>query len=225
MIDGSTPAANAQPELTDCGAIILTGGHSRRMGLDKSSLEINGESFLQILIRRFQDANCPTVIVEGAESIMAKPTELQTTPRAHRVGSSLVFLRDNTPNLGPLEGIRIGLAHLQSRVEYAFVSGVDSPLLKLAVVEYLFSRIGSHHIVAPISGSHIFGLTAVYRTEVHSDIQRFLALGQRSVHTAIRALDSKLIDIEELRQVDPNLESLVNINSPDDYVSLLKQKP
>lgn len=212
-----------QTKMKNCGAIILAGGRSRRMGADKSMLQINGQSFLQILTEKFCISNYPTVVVGPATDLATDPGIIEPKISHDRVVGRAVHLRDRTPDLGPLEGIRVGLEYLHSQVKFAFVCAVDAPLLKLELVEYLFTEIGHYQVIAPVSQSRIFGLSAVYRTELYEEIQNRLMAGLRSVQDAIRAFDAKLVDVEQLRSLDAYLDSLRNVNSPADYAQLLRE--
>ncbi len=48
--------------IADCSAIILAGGDSKRMGRDKASLPVNGETLLQSVITRVQPLFAQTLI-------------------------------------------------------------------------------------------------------------------------------------------------------------------
>jgi molybdopterin-guanine dinucleotide biosynthesis protein A len=64
-------------------------------------------------------------------------------------------------------------------------------------------------------------MTAIYRTELHHAIGQRIALNQRRVSDLASAFATNRIDVETLRIVDPNLDSLTNVNLARDYLELL----
>lgn len=203
-----------QPIRQQLGGIILAGGKSSRMGVDKAALRLQGSTFVQQLTSHFQLAGLPVVIVEGFQAALKND-------EANNGADSIFFARDRRPDAGPLEGIRVGLEKLAAFAEFGFVISCDSPLLKIEVVEYLMSRIGSSEAIAPRSGSEIFGTTAIYRTDLHARFDHELAQGNHSVKYVLNHLNVVYVDAEELRVVDPQLVSLININTPEEYERVL----
>lgn len=196
------------------GGIILAGGKSHRMGTDKANLRLRGRTFVEHLVTKFQSAGLPVVIVGSAQTNCA-PAEKQDH------GSPVLFTCDQRLDAGPLEGVRMGLATLAAIAEFGFVISCDSPLLKMDLVSYLFTRIGSFQAIAPRSESKIFGTTAIYRTEIHPLIEQEFANGNHSVKKMLGRLHVQYIEVDELRVVDPELVSLININTPEEYERVL----
>jgi molybdenum cofactor guanylyltransferase len=216
---------------TTLGTAILSGGKSQRMGRPKSQLDFHGETFLATLIRRFKTANYSVVVVGAADA----DSQMGLDPAYQPLRPSMVssresaqpfvrFAQDEKAGLGPLEGLRIGLAELQPFFEFAFVTACDCPLLKLEIIEFMLTRVGSFQAVVPRKDGQVYGLTAIYRTDICSFIEQQLETGQRSVKGLVENLDTKYIEAEELRIVDPNLDSLLNVNSPDDYRLILLRR-
>lgn len=198
------------------GAVVLCGGRSQRMGFDKASLPFGESTFLEQVINRVQPAVGPIVLVGNAKQ------DFQSFNFENR-DSNIKLAFDQVPDSGPLEGIREGLQALETTCSFAFVTSCDVPLLHTELIPFLLSMIDQHEAVIPIDPAtgRVFGMTAVYRTRVHKQISRLVRNNDLRVSRLAEALDSKRIDINELKSVDPGLQSLFNINRLADYRQLL----
>lgn len=114
------------------GAIILTGGASRRMGADKATQLWGQERAVDLVAGLAASAGAALVISAG-------PGRLGL-PRA----------LDAAPHGGPVGGILSGLAWLGGRCAKVLVLAVDAPTLRLADIAPLLS--------APSPGAVFAGL-------------------------------------------------------------------
>jgi molybdopterin-guanine dinucleotide biosynthesis protein A len=189
------------------GAVILCGGLSTRMGRDKATLPFGPELMLQRVVRLVGEA-VPTaniVVVAAADQ------RLPELPAGVRI------VRDERPERGPLEGIAAGLRAQQGMSEAVFVTACDVPLLVPAVVDLLFDELGEHAIAAPTDGRFAHPLSAVYRTSVLPEVERLLAADQLRARGIFEKVAVREVPAERLRTVDPRLETLENLNTPEDY--------
>lgn len=197
--------------IPNLGAVILQGGSSTRMGMDKSRLLLEDDTLLGHVISRVANCASPLVIAGG------------TNKSLHEKSPPVIFVKDQQPDVGPLEGIRVGLNELSSSVEFAFVTPCDSPLVEPRLIAHLFELIENHQAVVPIQGDRVFGMTAIYRTDIAEEIQALIDQKQRRVQDLARHFDALQVDVESLRRFDPDLDSFININSREDYQRLLKR--
>jgi molybdopterin-guanine dinucleotide biosynthesis protein A len=197
--------------ISNLGAVILCGGKSTRLGIDKSQLIFRDKTFLECIID--QVAKVTDHIVLVGDVALDK----------HRIPSHVLLERDQRPDSGPLEGIRVGLRRLAEKVEFAFVTSCDVPLLKPELIVQLYSQTVSWQAIVPFQGKRIFGMTAIYRTELHEAIDKRIAAHQLRVSDLADAFETHKFDVELLRNSDPNLESLTNINTADDYFEMLNR--
>jgi molybdopterin-guanine dinucleotide biosynthesis protein A len=194
------------------GAIILCGGQSSRMGRDKASLPFHGEPMLERVIRLVSEVIETDRIVCVASADQSLPSIAETVQVA----------RDRTPNLGPLEGLAVGLAALEGDAQAAFVTSCDVPLLVPAFVERMFEFLGDDQITAPHDGEKFHPLSAVYRVDVLPSVEALLAGDKRSMMGLLENCRTRKVTAEDLREVDPRLNSLVNCNDPADYERALE---
>jgi len=189
----------------------VCGGRSQRMGRDKATLPFGGEVLLQRIVGILRPMIAPTHMVVVAAVGQALPP----------LEPGIRIVVDRRPDRGPLEAISVGLAALGPGVDAAFVTGCDFPLLSAAFVLRLFELLGKAEIAAPHDGIRRHCLTAVYRPMVLPAIERLLSANRLKVQELLDICDCRDVGLEELRDVDPHLQSLLNINTPEQYAAAL----
>ena len=191
------------------GGIILCGGRSSRMGRPKLALPFGPELLLQRVTRIMQEVVSPVVVVA------ASGQEIPPLPVDVRV------LRDEQENLGPLGGLAVGLGALRGQVDAAFATACDTPLLQPAFARYMIQALGEHDLVIPRDGKFHHPLAAVYRTELEDNVRALIAADRMRPVFLVEEANSREIPIDELRSVDPELQSLQNTNTPEAYAAAL----
>jgi len=191
------------------GGIVLCGGGSRRMGRPKAMLPFGPERMLQRVVRLVGEAVEPVVVVAAAAQ------ELPELPPGVEV------LRDRRPDRGPLEGMAVGLRALAGRVEAAFVTACDVPLLVPALVRRVVELAEGYDAAVPHAGGRYHPLAAVYRTSVLEAIEALLRADRLRPAWLLDRVRTRRITADELQDVDPGLVSLANLNGPADYLAAL----
>lgn len=200
------------------GAIVLCGGESSRMGKAKAWLPFGRELLLQRVVRPVADAARPVVVVAAPD---------QAIPD---LPASVLVVRDAVRGNGPLQGLLAGLTALSSLAERAFVASTDAPFLCPELVrrmETLRSE-GDHDIAVARAGGRLHPLTAVYRTSLHALVRDLLERDVRRMTSLFDRARTRFVDEPDLladaavREADPDLWSLRNINTPEDYESALR---
>jgi molybdopterin-guanine dinucleotide biosynthesis protein A len=181
------------------------------MGRPKAWLTVGDEVMLQRVVRILGEAVSPIVVVAAQEQ------ELPVLPEAVRV------LRDEHEALGPLAGLAVGLTALQHEVDAAYVSACDAPLLKPAFVRRMIALLGEHELAIPRDGTYHHPLAAVYRTRLAPAVRELVAANRLRPLFLVQQSRSREVDVEELRDVDPDLASLRNINTPEEYAAALRE--
>lgn len=193
--------------------IILAGGHSRRMGTDKAMLPFGPELLLQRIVRIVRQAASPVIVV--AQQSRTLPT----------LPPEVVAVCDENPDRGPLEGAAAGLRVLQksfTRTQAAFITGCDAPLLTATYIEHIVGLLDTKHdAVVPVHDKIPQPLTGVYRTKILPIVDQLLTSNRLSLRDLLDRIPVHFVPAEELRQVDPDLLSLRNLNTPADYHAAL----
>ena len=193
------------------GGIVLCGGKSSRMGRPKLSLPFGSELMLPRVVRILGQVVSPIVVVASADQ------ELPDLPRDVRV------VRDEQAYLGPLAGIELGLrAFGETEVDAAYVSSCDAPLLRPEFIAEMIRRLGNHELAVPREGEFHHPLAGVYRISLADRVCRLVAEQRLRPLFLIQQSDSMEVPVDELRGVDPELQSLRNVNRPEDYTAVLQ---
>jgi molybdopterin-guanine dinucleotide biosynthesis protein A len=195
------------------GAVILCGGQSRRMGRPKAWLPFGPEVLLQRVVRRVRE------VVSSVVVVAAPGQELPTLPEG------VTIVRDTIEGRGPLQGLAAGLAALPGSVELAFASATDVPFLEPAWVGRLAELIADHDLAIPFVGGYHHPLAALYRrAAVLPAVERLLAADRLRPFFLVEAVKSRIVWDDELRDVDPTLRTLRNLNTPEDYAAALREE-
>ena len=220
------PAANeSQPDrLPDrCGIVILCGGGSTRMGIDKSELLIDDTTtFLQKIAGRAEKLTNKIVIAVGSGQIETYHQRYADCDTLQQV----TWAEDSIANQGPMEGIHQGLKTLCEKYpscDCAFVTSCDVPELNGNLIMALLNQLGDHDAVTPVDGKRIYGMTAIYRNHVW-ETARHNVLGQQlRVSALATSIHLNTIDVADLKTYDVRLNAFENINTPEDYFRFLSK--
>ncbi len=192
------------------GAVILCGGESRRMGQPKAWLPFGPERMLQRVVRLVSTVTGPIVVVA------APGQELPPLPAA------VLVARDPLGGRGPLQGLAAGLAALPDEVELAYATATDVPFLQPAWIDRLVALIGDHDLAIPRCDGFLHPLAALYRrASVLPACDSLLRSGRLRPAFLIDVLRARIVAVDELRCEDPDLLTLRNLNTPEDYQSAL----
>lgn len=191
--------------MTRLGGIVLAGGRSTRMGVDKARTDWLGTPLVVHVASLVRDA------VDGPVVVVASPD--RPLPR---LPDGVELVEDAVADRGPLQGLHDGLAALTGRADAALATGVDAPLLRPEAIHLLagaLERSGAQAAV-PCLASDRRPLPAVYRVGLAATAKTLLDGGERRLRALVEAVDVEAVQEDELRQVDPRLGSLAPLNTP-----------
>lgn len=193
--------------------VVLVGGRSARMGTSKAALEWHGSSLLRrtlgVLTRSIEG---PLVVVRAPGQPLPKiPPQVQ-------------LVEDPEEGLGPLQGVAAGLTALTGRACAAFICSTDLPFLHPAFVRRVLSALADDlDVVLPIIRGYPQPLAAAYRITLAPRVSELVTAGDRRLAllfqrcATLRLDDAALLADPALAAADPALDSVINVNSPDDY--------
>ncbi len=177
-------------------AVVLAGGRSSRLGVDKASVPVGGrrllDRVLSVLTNCFAD-----VVVVGRTGW-------------DEACGPVRFVQDETPGLGPLGGLYTGLGVVEHG--RALAVGCDMPFINRGVLEELLAQDGGADATVARTGGRAQPLLAVYDRRVRSVVGRLLASEDRSLMELLRTISVRYVDLavtdacfsvntpEELRQ-------------------------
>lgn len=192
----------------DRTGLILAGGIGSRLGgMDKAFLEIGERSFIQRLLDLMGNLFGRTLIVTN-------------DPKPYQ-GLKTRVVTDLIPGRGAIMGLLTGLFYAPT--EWSFVTACDTPLLKKELVELVMESIGSREmVILPRTPDGLQPLTAAYHRDCRLHLSRLEESGERSIRALYGRVEVKEIGPETIQEVDPGLESFLNINTPQDLAKLSK---
>ena len=191
------------------GGIVLCGGKSTRMGAPKATLPFGPETMLQRVVRLLGTVVSPIVAVAARDQVLPE------------LPKNVIVTRDEREAKGPLEGLRAGLAALPESVDAAYVTSCDVPLLAPRFVDRMVELLGDHDIAVVEIDGFPHPLSAVYRRDILPQVESLLAKDRLRPVFLFDATRTRRVRPEELVAVDPQLQTLRNLNTREDYLAAL----
>lgn len=209
--------------------IVLAGGLSRRFdGKNKILLNIGGKSILERVITTF--APCVSAVYL---SVRDNDQASLIQARESRLSGSVQFITDASAyTAGPIDGgnprglIRspmTGLRACLTRISetHTFVASGDMPFIKRDVLHILVEYMnGDIEAAVPRWGNGYLEPTlALYNVQaLDRAIERCWHQERYQLVQAVQMLDHvSFIPVDRIKEVDPCLDSFVNINDAADY--------
>ena len=181
--------------------IVLAGGASRRMGIDKAFLKLNGLPLVELILRSMKNVFKDIIIVTN-------------TP--HLYGSyGTRVVTDAFEQSGPLTGIYSGLSH--ARDEFGFVVACDMPYLNQELIAYMAGLASDHDVVVPWLADSFEPLHAVYRKSLLPLMREQIGRDRRSVQDMFGQVVVRRVEAHEVDLFDPAHKSFKNLNTPQEY--------
>jgi len=183
------------------------------MGIAKAGLEWHGSTLLWRTVRILERGTGGPVLV-----VRAVGQALPVLPAGTQV------VDDPRPGLGPVQGIAAGLHTLAGRAEIAFVASTDLPFLHPAFVRRVLRAVQDGADVGlPVARGFRQPLAAAYRTSLAPVAEHLVEAGLVKPaflfdQCSVALLDEAALRADsELVALDPDLDSLVNVNEPAEY--------
>jgi molybdopterin-guanine dinucleotide biosynthesis protein A len=211
--------------IKDCTGVILAGGENRRMPVLKGFIEVEGkkiiERTLKIMKKLFREI-----------FIITNQPELYSYLRVPMLGDVYTVR-------GPMTGVLTAL--INSSDHWIFVSACDMPFIDPDVIRFMarerynptcitiinggqgvapdtISTTDIYDTVVPLSAYKAEPLFAFYSKKIMSSLDQFVLTGKKSIKYFLLNHDKrvKYITSDELKNIDPELRSFINLNTPED---------
>jgi molybdopterin-guanine dinucleotide biosynthesis protein A len=185
-------------------AVVLAGGKSARMGEPKAALRFGPATLLERVITELKTAFDDVVIAA------APGGDLPLAP-----GSGFTIVRDEREYQGPVGALARGLD--AARRDVAFACSCDLPMLSARVASEMVAMLLDYDAVIAEVGGILQPLHAVYRRRCATALRAIEARGELRLKAIAAEVRTRKLSEAEVRAIDPELASFVNINSPADY--------
>jgi molybdenum cofactor guanylyltransferase len=207
------------------------------MGTPKAALEWHGSTLLRRTVGILARATGGPVVV-----VRASGQDLPGLP------AGTVVVDDPREGKGPVQGIAAGLAELRGQAETAFITSTDLPFLHPAFINRVLTALDAPgqgpgkgaaegegtgerpDVALPVARGYQQPLAAAYRTGLAELAERLVKEDRLRpaflfAECAVTRLDdAALLADPVLAARDPDLDSVLNVNTPDDYQAA-RQRP
>jgi molybdopterin-guanine dinucleotide biosynthesis protein A len=183
--------------------VILAGGLNTRMaGRNKAFLEVGGQTILERLLKSLQTCFDEVVLVTRQPELYSRyPVRIVEDIYSYR---------------SSLTGIHAGLVN--AKAQYTFVVPCDTPFLRPALVGLLLEQIEpSLDIIVPYFDNHFQPLCSIYSKRCLPAIESQLDREDYKIINIFHRMRTKKVLARKLKQVDPQMLSFYNVNTPADY--------
>ena len=210
------------------GAVVLAGGRSSRMGAPKAALEWHGSTLLRRTVGIVARATGGPVVV-----VRASGQDLPELP------GSVTVVDDPREGKGPVQGIAAGLTALAGQADAAFIASTDLPFLHPAFIRRVVrvldtagnagnaagsaDGLDGPDVALPVARGYPQPLAAAYRTGLAGLAERLVKDDRLrpaflfAECNVTRLDDTQLLADPVLAALDPDLDSVLNVNTPEDY--------
>lgn len=186
-------------------AVVLAGGRSLRMGVDKTLLPLDGRALVARVCDAVGEICASTIVVTNRPEALADVP----LPPAVRV------LRDEVAYQGPLGGLVTAMAAADH--EWVLAVAADMPHLEPEIVRTLWELRDGADAVVPTTPEGHEPLLALYRVAACLPPARdLLESGRRRLVAFFSKVKVVEVPADALRAADPDLRSLVNVNTPQE---------
>ncbi|MCL2437713.1 MAG: formate dehydrogenase accessory sulfurtransferase FdhD [Coriobacteriia bacterium] len=195
-------------------AVILAGGRSLRMGVDKTQVDLSGIPLLAHAVNRASSFADEVIIVTN------RPDSIVTNAFQTKVK----IITDKVAYQGPLGGLVAALETAENNWVVALAA--DMPWVSTEVIAALWDAReadDSLDVVVPVSDRGPEPLLALYkRDSMLKEARKVLSSGKRRIIAAYPELQVQEVSLESLQEVDPHLISFYNVNTQTDLMAARK---
>ena len=179
------------------------------MGENKSLLKIGNKTIIERIVELMKDIFSENIIITN-------------TPDEYKF-LQLPLYEDIYKWKGPLAGIHSGLTY--SKTEKNFVISCDTPLMTKEMIQYIVNFQTRKPIVFCRAAGYHQPLVGVYKKQIIIEIEKFLSdndeTTDKSFHHFLKKVNAEIIDPQDLLFYKDEL--FFNVNSPDDYTTILSK--
>jgi len=219
--------------IENCTGVILAGGENKRMPVLKAFIEVEGKKIiernLKIMRKLFREI-----------FIVTNQPELYSYLGVPMFG--------DVQNIrGPMTGVLTAL--MNSSNKWIFVSACDMPFINPGLIRFMaderhnpvclpilnarqkkdftvMPRSDIYDVVVPVLHHRAEPLFAFYSIRVLNSLEQFILSGKKGIKDFLLNHDKrvKYISSEEIKNIDPDLRSFINLNAPEDIELYLSDR-
>ncbi|MDX8412390.1 MAG: molybdenum cofactor guanylyltransferase [Mariprofundaceae bacterium] len=181
--------------------VVLLGGESRRMGVDKAHVKLAGHTLVEWVLATVKPL-FDDVMISGRVN----------TPN---IGGTR-FIKDRLPGRGPAVGLCAAMQ--AARHPFVFAIACDMPFISARLIQYLAAKREGFDMVVPEIDERLEPLCAVYGLRCLDSLGERVKTGKRGLIAWMeqeRTLRLLRVDEQTIRGLDPGLHSFTDIDTAD----------
>jgi molybdopterin-guanine dinucleotide biosynthesis protein A len=183
-------------------ALILAGGENKRLPVMKGFLEIKGRRIIESNVELLKEIfDCVIISTNNPECYFYLGVPM--------VGDIVKYR-------GPMTGLLSALITLEA--PEIFVTACDMPFIKPELIRYIVDRWEKRwDAVIPIFDGKPQPLLGIYSKKLVPKMEDSIRKGMRGLREFLKKIEVLYISEDEVRAIDPEGRSFVNINTVEDY--------
>ena len=186
-------------------AAILSGGENTRFPSLKGFIEVGGQSIIETTLATLRSV-CDEVVISTNEP-----------EKYFHLGAPIIG--DVVAPSCPMAGIYSVLKC--TGAQDVLVAACDMPFINADLIRYIISNKGGDATVPSFNGL-LEPLLAVYSAGAAETMLKRLQSGRRRLSGMLKEVNTKYVDEETVRGIDPDGRSFININTPEDLDRVLE---
>ena len=183
--------------------IILAGGFGRRLGRDKATTDAGGRPLLHWSALAASDTTDDIVVAQRPDQ--------QFPPLPGVAWREAV---DHRHDRGPLAGLEAALPLIAH--DLAVAVACDMPFLRPQLLRAVAAACAGVEIAMPRIDGVAQPLLAAYRPSIVPQAKSLLDDGDGRIRALLPLVEHRILEADELRRHDPQLQSFTNVNHPED---------
>ncbi len=188
--------------------VILCGGKSTRMGENKAFIQIEGVPIINRIHDLFRECFQEVIIVTNQKDLFSNFDS--------RIYSDLI------PHKGALGGLYTGIFF--SSFDHSFCVACDMPFMKKSLLQYLIDKIDDEDVIVPRTKDGLQPLHAIYSRNCLNPIRKSIDEGKSKIIDIYSQVRVKIVDEKDFFSFDPGRESFINVNTPQELLSIRRDR-
>lgn len=182
---------------------VLAGGHSSRMGINKSFVPLLGKTLIEHVVTRVAPLEAQVILITNAPQDYA--------------ALNLPMFSDVIPGKGALGGLYTALTY--SPTGHALCVACDMPFLDPALLQHLIGLRAGYDVIVPRLDGFPEALHAVYSKACLDPMRERIEQDRLKVIGFYSQVRVRFVEEDEVRRIDPDLRSFININTPEELAA------
>ncbi len=178
------------------------------MGKNKAFIQVEGIPIIRRIHSLFKELFEEVIIVTNEKDLFSDFDS--------KIYSDLI------PDKGALGGLYTGIFF--SSFYHSFCVGCDMPFIKKSLVQYLIENMDAMDVIVPRTKDGLQPLHAIYSKNCVDPIRKSIDEGKSKIIDIYHKVKVKVVDEEEFIRFDPGRESFINVNTPEELVTLRRNR-